>query len=77
MKTLKLAVSPPAEITNVNIVNGSYDQTRPVSKSARGMSMQLFDVTFPCRLRITISDQFVDVEVKEPGFWKVAIALAN
>jgi len=39
--------------------------------------MQLFDVTFPCRLRITISDQFVDVEVKEPGFWKVAIALAN
>jgi hypothetical protein len=68
---------PPAEITNVNIVQGSYNQTRELGKTPRGMSMQLLDVVFPCRVRVTISDQFVDVEIKEAGFWKVAVSLAN
>lgn len=71
------SVLPPAVITNVNIVNGSYNQTRDMAKTARGMSLQLLDVVFPCRVRITILDQFVDVEITEPGFWKVAVALAN
>lgn len=68
---------PPAVITNINIVNGSFNQTRELSKTPRGMSLQLLDVVFPCRVRLTISDQFIDVEIKEAGFWKVAIALAN
>ena len=67
----------PAVITNVNIVTGAYNQTRELAKTSRGMTLQLLDVRFPCRVRITVSDQFVDVEVKEPGFWKVAIGLAN
>lgn len=71
------AVLPPAVISNVNIVNGSYNQTRELGKTARGMSLQLLDVVFPCRVRINIADQFVDVEIKEKGFWKVAIVMAN
>ncbi|SKB86484.1 hypothetical protein [Daejeonella lutea] len=70
-------VLPPAVITNVNIVNGSYNQTRDMAKTARGMSLQLLDVVFPCRIRVSILDQMVDVEITEPGFWKVTIALAN
>lgn len=71
------AALPPAVIGNVNIVNGSYDQTRELSRTPRGISLQLLDVVFPCRVRLTISDQFVDAEIKEAGFWKVAIAFAN
>jgi hypothetical protein len=68
---------PPAVITNVQIVQGSYNQTRELGSTSRGMSLQLLDVVFPCRVRVTISDQFVDVEIKEAGFWKVAVSLAN
>ncbi|MEJ7692611.1 hypothetical protein [Daejeonella sp.] len=75
--TLTQATLPPAVITNVNIVNGSYNQTRELGKTPRGMSLQLLDVVFPCRVRLTISDQFVDVEIKEAGFWKVAVGLAK
>ncbi len=71
------ATLPPAVITNVNIVNGSYNQTRELAKTPRGMSLQLLDVVFPCRVRLTISGQYVDVEIKESGFWKVIIGLAN
>lgn len=66
-----------AEISNVNVISGSYNMTREVSKTSRGMSMQLLDVVFPCRVRVTITDQFIDFEIKEPGFWKVAIGLIN
>lgn len=66
-----------ADITGFNVINGSYNMTRQVSKSSRGMSVQLLDVIFPCRVRVTISDQFLDVEIKEPGFWKVVVGLIN
>ncbi len=67
----------PAVINSVNVVMGNYNQTRELSKTARGMSMQLLDVVFPCRIRINVSDQNVDIEIKEPGFWKVSLGLTN
>jgi hypothetical protein len=66
-----------AEITGINIITGSFNMTREISKTSRGMSMQLLDVVFPCRVRISITDQFLDVEIKEAGFWKVTVALIN
>ncbi len=66
-----------AEITSVNIINGSYNMTREISKTSRGMSMQLLDVVFPLRVRVTITDQFLDFEIKEAGFWKVSVGLIN
>ena len=66
-----------AEITSINIINGSYNMTREISKTSRGMSMQLLDVVFPCRIRVSITDQFLDFEIKEAGFWKVSVGLIN
>lgn len=51
--------------------------TREISKTSRGMSMQLLDVVFPLRVRVTITDQFPDFEIKEAGFWKVSVGLIN
>lgn len=68
---------PPAEITGVTLVSGSYNMTRQLAKSGRGMSMQLLDVVFPCRVRVTVSEQIFDFEIKETGFWKVSLGLIN
>ncbi len=66
-----------AIISNVNVISGNYNQIRQMSKSARGMTLQLLDVVYPCRVRINIADQYADVEFKEPGFWKISLGLIN
>lgn len=58
------------EITSINIINGNYNMTREISKTSRRMSMRLLDVVFPCRNRVTITDQFLDIEIKEAVFGK-------
>jgi hypothetical protein len=35
------------------------------------------DVIYPVRLRMTISNQILDVEIKEAGFWKIAVGLTQ
>jgi hypothetical protein len=70
-------VLPGAEISQVLATAGNYNLTRQISKSGRGESIQLMDVVFPVRLRITISNQNLDVEIKEAGFWKIAVGLTQ
>ncbi|GEM_PF-3560310 len=70
-------VLPGAEISQVLAIVGNYNLTRQISKSQRGESIQLMDVVFPLRLRMTISDQVLDVEIKEAGFWKIAVGLTQ
>jgi len=71
------AILPGANISQVLATMGNYNLTRQISKSGRGESIQLMDVVFPVRLRITISNEILDVEIKEAGFWKIAIGLTQ
>lgn len=66
-----------AEINEVIPTQGSFNLIRQISKSGRGESIQLLDVVFPVRLRINISGQFLEVEIKETGFWKIAVGLTQ
>lgn len=66
-------VLPPAEITDIIPMLGSYASTRDISNSGRGVVKQLLDVVYPYRARITVSEQVIEFEIKEPGFWKVGI----
>ncbi|WP_395811660.1 hypothetical protein [Daejeonella sp.] len=68
-------VLPGAEISQVLAIIGNYNLTRQISKSGRGESIQLMDVVYPLRLRITISNQVLDVEMKEAGFWKISVGM--
>jgi hypothetical protein len=68
---------PPAEISNIILVSGNYNLTRELAKTSRGMSMQLMDVVFPCRIRLTVSNETFEFEIKEAGFWKVSLSLIN
>ena len=74
---LKGAILPGAEISSAIATQGSYNMTRQLSKSGRGETLQLLDVIFPVRLRITISEQILDVEIKEAGFWKIMVGLTQ
>jgi len=70
-------VLPPAEITEIIPLEGSYASTRDISNSGRGVVMQLLDVVYPYRARMTVSEQVLEFEIKEPGFWKVGIAITQ
>jgi len=71
------AVMPPANISDINSIIGSYASTRDVSKSGRGVIMQLLDVNYPFRGRITVSEQILEFEITEPGFWKISVAVSQ
>jgi len=70
-------ILPGAEISQVLATVGNYNLTRQISKSGRGESIQLMDVVYPVRLRMNISNQILDVEIKEAGFWKIAVGLTQ
>ena len=70
-------ILPGADITAISPVQGSYNMTREISKSGRGMTLQLLDVIFPFRVRLTISGQVLDLEIREAGFWKVAVGMTQ
>ena len=66
-----------AAIGEVVATQGNYNMIRQITKSGRGQSIQLMDVVFPVRLRISISGEYLDLEIKEAGFWKVMVAMTN
>lgn len=68
-------VLPPAELTDISSLSGGYTLTRDLSKSGRGFVMQLLDVTYPYHARLTISEQILEFQINEPGFWRVNIGL--
>mgnify|MGYP006891167720 CR=1 FL=1 len=70
-------ILPGADIVEVIPTQGSFNLIRQITKSGRGETIQLIDVVFPVRLRVNISGQFLEVEIKEAGFWKVAVGMTQ
>ena len=64
-----------AEITDVLATVGNYNRIQEISKTGRGHTTQLQEVFFPLRLRITISNQILEVELKDSGFWKISVGM--
>lgn len=64
-----------AEITNVLATIGSYNKIQEISKTGRGHTLQLQQVGFPLKVRITISNQVLEVLFKEEGFWKITVGM--
>jgi hypothetical protein len=73
----KGAIRPPATITDISSLQGNYLQTRDISNSGRGVVKQLVDVTYPYRVRMSVSGQALEFEIMEPGFWKISIAVSE
>lgn len=71
------AILPPANISDISQITGSYSSTRDVSKSGRGVVMQLLDVNYPFRARMIISEQILEFEITEPGFWKISVSVSQ
>ena len=64
-----------ADITDVLATVGSYNKMQEVSKSGRGETIQLQQVVFPLKVRITISQQILEIEIREEGFWKISVGM--
>jgi len=64
-----------AAITNILATIGSYNKIQEISKSGRGQTVQLQEVVFPLRVRITISNQVLEVDIREEGFWKISVGM--
>jgi hypothetical protein len=70
-------VLPPAEVSSIISINGSYVVSRDIRKSGRGVVMQLLNVVYPYRARLTVSEQIFEFEVKQPGFWRININVSQ
>lgn len=68
---------PGADITEVVAFLGSYNSLREVTKSGRGETIQLTQAVFPLKLRITISNQILEVLIKEEGNWKISVGMTK
>lgn len=66
---------PGAEISEVVAFAGSFNALRKVSKSGRGETIQLTQVEFPLKLRMNISGEVLEVELKEEGYWTISVAI--
>ena len=68
---------PGADITEVVAFLGSYNALREVNKSGRGETVQLTQAAFPLKIRITISNQVLEVLIKEEGNWKISVGMTK
>ena len=64
-----------ADITDILATVGNYNKIQEISKSGRGETIQLQQVVFPLKVRITISNQVLEVMLREEGFWKISVGM--
>jgi hypothetical protein len=67
----------PADITNILVTVGSYNRIQEVSKTGRGEVVQIQMVEFPLKVRVTISNQVLEVMIREEGFWKITVGMTQ
>ena len=65
----------PADITNILATVGTYNKIQELSSTGRGEVVQIQMVEFPLKLRITISNQVLEVMIREEGFWKITVGM--
>jgi hypothetical protein len=68
-------ILPGADITDISLVQGRYNSVRDVMKTPKSVTKKLIDVEYPLRIRVNISQQILDVELKEPGSWNVLVRM--
>lgn len=67
----------PADITNVLVTVGSYNRIQEISSTGRGEVVQIQMVQFPIKVRVTISNQVLEVMIREEGFWKITVGMTQ
>lgn len=67
----------PADITNILATVGSYNRIQETSKTGRGEVVQIQMVQFPLKIRVTISNQVLEVLIREEGFWKITVGMSQ
>ena len=76
-ETLKGTSNPKPEITDIAVQKGTYGFITKVMPGVKSTSQQLNQVEYPFRATIKVGDQEADVEITEPGFWKIFVNINN
>jgi hypothetical protein len=63
---------PTVEITSLEAVLGSYGTKREIFRTGRAVTVELGNVVYPIRLRLTLANRpTLDIELLEPGTWYI------
>lgn len=66
---------PKPELTDIQIIKGSYLQTQSMNKGERISSVTLIKVAFPFHATYRIGTQDAEIEILEPGNWLILLRL--
>jgi hypothetical protein len=72
--TMTKGVLPPAQISAVDVLRGNAEKST-IANSGRGQKVQLTNVVYPIRTRLTVNGEIFDIEIKDPGYWKMTLVL--
>ena len=74
-KSITRGSIPKPELSDIQIIKGSYLQSQSMNKGERISSKTLTKVSFPFHARYQIGGQDAEIEILEPGNWLIILKL--
>lgn len=74
-KSITGGVIPKPELTDIRIRKGSYLQSQSMNQGDRVSSRSLVRVTFPFHAIYYVGNQEAEIEILEPGNWRIVLRL--
>lgn len=68
---------PKPELTDLTLEKGNYGIITNSLSGAKSTTRQLGQVDFPFRALFKFGDQQADIEISEPGYWKIFVNMNN
>ena len=68
---------PKPELTDLTLEKGNYGLINKSLSGPKSTTRQLSQVDFPFRALFKFGDQEADIEISEPGYWKIFVNMNN
>jgi hypothetical protein len=68
---------PKPELTDLTLEKGNYGLINKALSGPKSTTRQLSQVDFPFRALFKFGDQEADIEIFEPGYWKIFVNMNN
>lgn len=68
---------PKPELTDLTLEKGNYGVITRALSGPKSTTRQLSQVDFPFRALFKFGDQEADIEISEPGYWKIFVNMNN
>jgi hypothetical protein len=75
--SLNSGFQPKPELTDLTLQKGNYGIINKALSGPKSTTRQLSQVDFPFRATFKFGDQEADIEIDEPGYWKIFVNINN